>query len=131
MDGESPNSAKELNIIEQNVRMCRDLLTMWQSYGSVEAAPHKSISVSAILRDVVKGIGPMAAQSGVSLSSEICELPGVLLGDGLQVQRALQNVVINAVQAASETKGAVSVVCEQKGFLHRRSSGGWRHWHDA
>src|SRR6185437_8288274 len=43
----TPNSAKELQIIEQNVRLCRELLTMWQSYGSVEAAPHKPISVSA------------------------------------------------------------------------------------
>ena len=54
---EDPGSAKELNIIEQNVRLCRELLTMWQSYGSVEAAPHKPISVSAIVREVVKGVG--------------------------------------------------------------------------
>src|SRR6201990_2201672 len=53
---ENSASIKELNIIEQNVRMCRDLLTMWQSYGSVEAAPHKEISVSGIVREVVKGV---------------------------------------------------------------------------
>src|SRR6201987_2801966 len=51
---ENASSVKELNIIEQNVRMCRDLLTMWQSYGSVEASPHKPLSVSAIVREVVK-----------------------------------------------------------------------------
>src|SRR5437762_1028312 len=60
-------SAKELNIIEQNVRLCRELLTMWQSYGSVEASPHKAISVTEIVREVVKGVGPMAAQSAVEL----------------------------------------------------------------
>src|SRR3984893_2907422 len=48
------SSAKELNIIEQNVRLCRELLTMWQSYGSVEASPHKSISVSMIVLEVTK-----------------------------------------------------------------------------
>src|SRR6202795_4362852 len=65
--GTSENAAsiKELNIIEQNVRLCRELLTMWQSYGSVEASPHKSISVTQIVREVVKGVGPMAVQSGV------------------------------------------------------------------
>ncbi|MDP9254347.1 MAG: response regulator, partial [Verrucomicrobiota bacterium] len=36
---EKASSTKELNIIEQNVRLCRELLTMWQSYGSVEASP--------------------------------------------------------------------------------------------
>src|SRR3954466_1521177 len=39
--GDNATSVKELNIIEQNVRVCRDLLTMWQSYGSVEASPRK------------------------------------------------------------------------------------------
>src|SRR3954468_5890885 len=38
-DGVKATSAKELQIIEQNVRLCRELLTMWQSYGSEEAAP--------------------------------------------------------------------------------------------
>ncbi len=41
---ENPASAKELKIIEQNVRLCRELLTMWQSYGSVEAAPHRPVA---------------------------------------------------------------------------------------
>src|ERR1700710_2135717 len=70
---ENATSAKELNIIEQNVRLCRELLTMWQSYGSVEAAPHKPISVSAIVREVVKSVTAMAAQNGVELKSDLCE----------------------------------------------------------
>ena len=41
-DPNAVSNNKELEIIEQNVRLCRDLLTMWQSYGSVEAAPHKT-----------------------------------------------------------------------------------------
>src|SRR4029453_18060392 len=49
-------SKKELEIIEQNVRLCRDLLGMWQNYGSVEAAPHKNISVSETVREVVKSV---------------------------------------------------------------------------
>src|SRR6202030_2390860 len=36
-NGAKSQNAKELQIIEQNVRLCRELLTMWQSYGSVEA----------------------------------------------------------------------------------------------
>src|SRR5436305_4041956 len=68
-------SIKELNIIEQNVRMCRELLTMWQSYGNVEACPPKMISVSGILREVIKGIAPMATENGVELKAHICEDP--------------------------------------------------------
>jgi signal transduction histidine kinase len=113
---EKSSSVKELNIIEQNVRLCRELLTMWQSYGSVEASPHKSISVSAILREVIKGVGAMAVQSGVEFKSEVGEDACTLVGDATQIQRAIQNVIINAIQAAAEKKGKVSVNCEQKDF---------------
>src|SRR5713226_1714818 len=110
------SSAKELNIIEQNVRLCRELLTMWQSYGSVEAAPPKPISVSEIVREVVKGVGAMTAQNGVKLTSDICDDPCTLLGDPVQVTRAIQNVLINAVQASAETKGSVTLSCTRKDF---------------
>src|ERR1700704_6458186 len=109
-------SIKELNIIEQNVRMCRELLTMWQSYGSVEASPRKPISVSEILRDVIKSVGAMAAQNGVDLQSTICEDACTLLGDSVQINRAIQNVMINAVQACAEKKSSVTVTCTQKDF---------------
>jgi signal transduction histidine kinase len=112
----TPNSAKELQIIEQNVRLCRELLTMWQSYGSVEAAPHKPISVSAIVREVVKGVTGMAAQNGVELKSNLCEDPCTLTGDSTQMTRAIQNVIINALQAASEKRGTVTVSCLRKDF---------------
>jgi signal transduction histidine kinase len=112
----NPTSAKELNIIEQNVRLCRELLTMWQSYGSVEASPHKPISVTQIVREVVKGVGPMAVQSGVELRCDICDDPGTLLGDPVQIMRAIQNVIINALQASAEKKGSVVVSCTRKDF---------------
>jgi len=109
-------SAKELNIIEQNVRLCRELLTMWQSYGSVEASPHKPISVAQVVREVVKGVGPMAVQSGLELKCDICDDPCNLLGDSVQLMRAIQNVIINALQASAEKKGLVSVNCQRKDF---------------
>jgi signal transduction histidine kinase len=110
------SSVKELNIIEQNVRLCRELLTMWQSYGNVEASPPKMISVSGIVREVLKGIAPMASENGVELKSDICEDACTLLGDALQISRAIQNVVVNAVQASIEKKGTVTVTCAQKDF---------------
>jgi signal transduction histidine kinase len=112
----SSTSAKELNIIEQNVRLCRELLTMWQSYGSVEAAPHKTVSVSAIVREVAKGVGPMATQNGVNLKCDISDDACNLQGDPVQLTRAIQNVIINALQASAEKKGSVTVSCMRKDF---------------
>jgi len=113
---QNATSVKELNIIEQNVRMCRELLTMWQSYGSVEASPPKPISVSQIVREVVKSANGMATQSGVDLQANICEDACTLVGDTVQIQRAIQNVIINGIQAAAEKKGKVTVDCAQKDF---------------
>jgi signal transduction histidine kinase len=110
------NSAKELNIIEQNVKVCRELLTMWRSYGSNEATPHKPISMSQAVRDVSKGVAPIAVESGIELRSEVCEDPCTLLGDVIQIKRAIQNVIINAVQASSDKRGSVEVKCDRKDF---------------
>ncbi|MDQ6861737.1 MAG: response regulator [Verrucomicrobiota bacterium] len=113
--GTTGTSAKELNIIEQNVRLCRELLTMWQSYGSVEAAPHQPISVCDTVNEVLKGSNSIAAQHGVELISD-SEEACTVLGDALQIKRAIQNVIVNAIQAASETKGMVTVSCIRKDF---------------
>src|SRR2546423_5479958 len=79
-----PNAAttnKELEIIEQNVRLCRDLLTMWQSYGSEEAAPHRLISISDIVREVVDSVGAMASETPVGLKCDVTDDPCNLMGD--------------------------------------------------
>jgi len=115
-NGAKSQNAKELQIIEQNVRLCRELLTMWQSYGSVEAAPHKPISISGIVREVVKSVTAMAAQNSVALKADVCDDACSLQGDSTQMTRAIQNVIINALQAASEKKGSVTVNCVRKDF---------------
>jgi signal transduction histidine kinase len=112
----TPGSNKELEIIEQNVRLCRDLLTMWQSYGSVEAAPHKLISISDVVRKVAESVDAMTKENGVELQCEMTDDPCQLMGDSVQITRAIQNVVINAVQASTENRGTVSISCVQKDF---------------
>ena len=112
----SPNSAKELNIIEQNVRLCRELLTMWQSYGRQEASPHRPVSVGQIVQEVVKGAESIAAQHGVQIVADRYE-EGRINGDAVQIKRAIQNVVINAIQASADIKGSVEVSCACQDFF--------------
>ena len=89
---------------------------MWQSYGSAEAAPHKPISASSIVREVVQGVGPMAVQNGIQLQCDISDDRCMVLGNSVQIMRAIQNVVINALQAAAEKRGAVTISCTCKDF---------------
>ena len=118
-NSENPNtggSGKELEIIEQNVRLCRDLITMWQSYGSADAAPHQLVSISGIVREVVESVGGMAKENGVELKCDVTDNPCNLTGDAVQITRAIQNVMINAIQASTERKGTVEVSCIPKDF---------------
>jgi signal transduction histidine kinase len=89
---------------------------MWQSYGSVEAAPHKLISISDIVREVVAGVGAMAKETPVELKCDVTEDRCSLTGDAVQITRAIQNVIINAIQASSDRKGTVEVSCIRKDF---------------
>jgi signal transduction histidine kinase len=109
-------SNKEIEIIEQNVRLCRDLLTMWQSYGSSDAAPHQVVSISEIVAEVVKSVDAMAKETGVEVKCDVTEQACKLAGDAVQITRAIQNVIINAIQASAESKGTVEVSCIRKDF---------------
>ena len=115
-DPNTVGSNKELEIIEQNVRLCRDLLTMWQSYGSADAAPHQLVSISEIVREVVDSVGAMAKEAEVKVTCNVADSACSLTGDAVQITRAIQNVIINAIQASTERKGAVEVSCIRKDF---------------
>ena len=108
------SSPRELHIIEQNVRLCRELLTMWQSYGRVGASKPKPVSMSSIVQDVSRSVTGMASQNGVQLDCEIAEEELIVLGDPTQLTRGLQNVIVNAIQAATEKHGKVVVNCQEK-----------------
>src|SRR5438477_2727837 len=110
----SASSQRELHIIEQNVRLCRELLTMWQSYGRVGATKPKLVSMSSIVQDVGRGVSGMASQNGVQLDCNIAEEECMNLGDPTQLTRALQNVIVNAIQAATAKHGKVVVNCREK-----------------
>jgi two-component system, sensor histidine kinase and response regulator len=113
---EGSTSVKELKIIEQHVRTCRELLTMWQGYGNVEASPPKPVSISNTLKEIIKGLAPAADQKRVAFRVSICDDPCTLMGDALQLNRAIQNVIINAIQACPEKSGIVSLSCTAKDF---------------
>jgi signal transduction histidine kinase len=114
--GAASSSPKELGIIEQNVRLCRDLLTMWQSYGNNGGFRPKPISMSQIVCEVARGAAGIAAENGIEFKQEICEEACTILGDATQLKRAVQNVIVNAIQACAEKKGTVTVTCVRKDF---------------
>src|SRR5205807_1890695 len=78
------------------------------------ATKPKLVSMSSIVQDVGRGVSGMASQNGVQLDCEIAEEELTVLGDPKQLTRALQNVIVNAIQAATEKRGKVVVNCREK-----------------
>ena len=78
--------------------------------------PHKLISISDIVREVVAGVGAMAKETPVELKCDVTEDPCSFMGDAVQITRAIQNVIINAIQASGDRKGTVEVSCIRKDF---------------
>jgi signal transduction histidine kinase len=87
---------------------------MWQSYGKVGAAKTKPVSISSIVQDVGKSVTGMASQNGVQLDCHIADEECIILGDPIQLTRAVQNVIVNAIQAATDKHGKVVVNCREK-----------------
>ena len=56
----------------------------------------------------------MASQNGVQLDCRNCRGRIDSIGDPTQLTRALQNVIVNAIQAATEKHGKVVVNCQEK-----------------
>ena len=65
---------------------------------------------------MVKGVAAIAGQNGVELKANISDDPCTLVGHAVQIKRAIQNVIVNAVQAAADKKGTVTVTCVPKDF---------------
>ncbi|MGI8890522.1 MAG: sensor histidine kinase, partial [Chthoniobacterales bacterium] len=68
------------------------------------------------VRDVVASVGAMAEETNVTLKEDATDDPCTLTGDSVQVTRAIQNVIINAMQASGDKKGSVEVNCIRKDF---------------
>ncbi len=116
--GEASQEAFEyLDVIEHNIQRCHEITEMWRTLGQDRSTAFQRVALAPILRDVVRGVEPQAlsanAKIRILIEDESCEA----LADGLQLFRALQNLVHNALQALPKTDGCVEV------FLRRSEDG--------
>ena len=65
---------------------------------------------------MVASVGAMATETPVEMIADVTDDPCSLKGDAVQITRAIQNVIINAIQASGDSKGTVEVSCIRKDF---------------
>jgi signal transduction histidine kinase len=104
-----------LEVVERNT--CR-LLTMIDNLltiGSIDSGAFDleltSVEVAPLLRAAVRALLPTARERGVELQVDIATNPGLVLADAAQLDRAVLNVLSNAVKFTGEggrvTLGAI------------------------
>lgn len=106
-------AADYLESIEKSVVQCRDLSEMWLdiSRGRLRRA---ATDLGAAIRDILHRCRDKAQQLQVSLTAGTLE-SGQVDVDPVQMGRAIQNLVCNALEAAPAVKGRVQVWCAVNG----------------
>ena len=110
-ESNSPGMDEYLDQIEQNVERCADLVESWRTLGRMDFSQMQRINIPKLFADCFRDA---AALPGISFEVQVDgeEDQYEMLGERLQVRRALQNLVDNAVVAVEhQSDPFISVVC--------------------
>jgi len=108
------NPSDYIGIIEENAVLCKNLSEMWLnvSRGSLHRTP---VKLGSLLQFVLKDGQVVAGEHGVTVSTDIGTPEPVIEADQVQLTRALQNLVTNAIHAVYSNKGWVRIACRESG----------------
>lgn len=101
-----------LAFIEQSVLRCKELSDMWldASRGLSNPVP---VRVGDAIRDVLRDVQHLATNRSIRVVV-VADTPDVtVLADRLQFSRALQNLAVNALEAAETGSGEVTLSCRE------------------
>ena len=103
-----------LSTIEKSVMHCRDLSEMWLDIS--RGRLHRSATdVGSLLQSGIHDWNTKAEDVKAALVADPCPLGLVIHIDAVQVARAVQNLVVNALDAVSPGTGKVRVWCCRSG----------------
>lgn len=115
--GEKPAETNEyIERIEQNVRQCKDLIESWLDLSRNNTMTLEPTNLAELVKEVVELLHPSAFKAGAVIEYEAPSQAMDILGHGVQLRRALQNLIGNAIDAMPETDGRIRITCsEQEG----------------
>lgn len=113
-------NGKELNVnyleqIEKSVSRCRDMLTLWRERSRREDSSTKKIDLGETVSEITANAKTLAAEKNAEV--ELIQGPDncIIEGDNVQIFRAVQNIVGNAVEALPNTGGHLQIRWEIDG----------------
>lgn len=104
------DTTEYLAVIEKSVMRCKDLSDMWldASRGRMNVVP---VRVADLIADVIRDVEHLAVPRGVRVTAEVHAPDTKTEADRLQLSRAIQNLVVNAIEAVESDHGVVRVIC--------------------
>ena len=105
---------KEINVnyleqIEKSVSRCKEMLTLWRERSRRTDSSIKKITLDNLVSEVAGNTKTLAAEKNAQVL--LCKGPDncVIEGDNVQVFRAIQNIVANALDALPEKGGCINI----------------------
>jgi len=107
----SPGMDEYLDQIESNVERCTSMVESWRALGRMDFSQMQRLRLPKLLNECFRDA---AAHSEISFTVQVegAEEQYEMLGERLQIRRALQNLIDNAVVAVEhQPEPAITVVC--------------------
>jgi len=108
-DYASDEMGEYLDQIEKNVERCAELVESWRALGRFDFSQLQRLNLPKLMNDCFRDA---AAHSDISFSVQVegAEDQYEMLGERLQIKRALQNLIDNAVTAVERESGPTITV---------------------
>ncbi|MDP6523219.1 MAG: hybrid sensor histidine kinase/response regulator [Kiritimatiellia bacterium] len=98
-----------LSVIEKNVQRCESMLNQWREKKKPGSDARQVTTVSSLLGEIAENCLPIAAEAAARISLSPAPLDCEILADVMELHRAIQNLVTNAIQALPEEGGLVQL----------------------
>ncbi len=94
-----PTVTSRLPVIRQELHRLDAIVRQYLSLAAPVPAELHPLDFPAVLQHVTRLLGPAAAERGIELTVDLPPAPPRILGDAGQIQQALINLALNAIQA--------------------------------
>lgn len=115
----APDNAKEtseyMDVIEQNVRRCKDIIDSWLDLSRNNQISLKPVNLAALITESVEAAEPLAVAKKARVENRLPSGSLAILGHPIQLKRAIQNLIGNAIDALHGEAGQVTVACRNEG----------------
>ncbi len=108
------SQGQEINVsyleeIEKSVSRCRDMLTLWRERSRRTGSSIQEIDLGGLVVEISGNAQALAAKKSIKITLVKGPAHCLIEGDNIQIFRAVQNIVGNAMEAAPASGGHVEI----------------------